>query len=60
MTPRFHRAVCECCRMTVRTGKAQKDQMFSDLPPKGLPDLRTNSRRQLFANAAIAASRVAS
>jgi hypothetical protein len=33
----------ECCRMTVRTGKAQRGKMFSG--------------RQLFANAAIAATR---
>jgi hypothetical protein len=34
--------------------------MFSGLPEGGLPDLRNYSRRQLFANAAIAASRVGS
>jgi len=32
--------------------------MFSALPPKADFPILTNSRRQLFANAAIAASRV--
>jgi hypothetical protein len=44
-------------RMTGRTGKAQRDQMFSGLPPKAdFPIPFANSSR----NAAIAASRVGS
>jgi len=49
----------ECVRITLglKTPKAQNEQMFSGLPPKAdLPaDLRNYSRRQFFANAAIAA-----
>jgi hypothetical protein len=50
-----------------QTGKSQSEQMFSGLPPKAdlptcplmSPRPRNYSRRQLRANAAIAASRVA-
>ena len=52
----------ECSRMTagVKSGKAQNERMFSGLPPKADFPILDYSRRQLLANAAIAASRVGS
>jgi hypothetical protein len=68
MITRFHRAVWDLRpvgkSLGLKSGKAQNEQMFSGLPQSGHPicaqSLHGYSRRQLFANAVIAASRVGS
>ena len=50
----------ECCRITVGTGKAQRNQMFSGLPPKAVFPILQLLPRPALRECAIAASRVAS